>query len=199
MRLTQNTINQNPFEQFKIWYVEAANTALKLPNAVSLATVTADGQPSSRMVLLKDFDEHGFIFYTNYQSNKAIELQSNSRGALNLWWEPLHKQIRIEGRIKKVAAELSESYFAARPRESQIGAHASDQSKIVADAEFLEEQYERYEKEFSGKTIARPKHWGGYCLVPDMFEFWQGQTARMHDRIRFIKQGKRWVTQRLAP
>jgi pyridoxamine 5'-phosphate oxidase len=199
MRLTQNTINQNPFEQFKIWYAEATNTALKLPNAVSLATVTTDGQPSSRMVLLKDFDEQGFVFYTNYQSNKAIEMRSNSCGALNFWWEPLHKQIRIEGRIKKVAAELSESYFATRPRESQIGAYASDQSKIVADAEFLEQQYERYEKEFAGKAITRPEHWGGYRMVPDMFEFWQGQTARMHDRIRFIKQGKRWVIQRLAP
>lgn len=188
-----------PFEQFELWLAEAIEKNLNDPNAMVLSTCAKDGRPSSRVVLLKGFDKSGFIFYTNYDSRKGKELAENPRAALLFYWAETGKQIRIEGTVKKVAAEMSDQYFASRPRASQLGAVASPQSSPIDGREELEEKYADLEKEFDGKEITRPENWGGYIVEPEVIEFWQGRESRLHDRLRYTRTASGWQVERLAP
>jgi pyridoxamine-phosphate oxidase len=190
---------QAPFEQFELWLGEAIGKNLNDPNAMVLSTSTPDGRPSSRVVLLKGFDEAGFVFFTNYGSRKAAEIAANPRAALLFYWAETHKQVRIEGTISKVSEDASDEYFASRPRASQIGAVASPQSSVIENREQLEKKYSGLEKELEGKEIKRPATWGGYIVEPEVFEFWQGRESRLHDRLRYTKTDMGWEVERLAP
>ncbi len=199
MYLTEEKINKNPFKQFEIWFEEAKNIGLKDPNAMNVASSTKDGRPSSRMVLLKSFDENGFIFYTNYTSRKSEEIISNPKVALNFFWDALERQIRIEGEIMKVDSKISDDYFASRSRLSQLGAHASDQSKIIKNYEELNNKLDIVKEKFKNKIIPRPNHWGGFIVKPETIEFWQGHDGRLHDRLKYQKEKNDWVICRLSP
>jgi len=199
MYLTEDKINKNPFKQFEIWFEEAKNIGLKDPNAMNVASCTKDGKPSSRMVLLKGYDEDGFIFYTNYTSRKSEEILSNPKVALNFFWDALEKQIRIEGEIIKVDAKTSDAYFASRSRLSQLGAHASNQSSIIKNYDELTNKLNKAEEKFKDKIIPRPDHWGGFIVKPETIEFWQGHDGRLHDRLKYKKEKKDWVVYRLTP
>jgi len=199
MYLTEDKINKNPFKQFEIWFEEAKNIGLKDPNAMNLASCTKDGKPSSRMVLLKGYDEDGFIFYTNYTSRKSEEILSNPKVALNFFWDALEKQIRIEGEIIKVDAKTSDAYFASRSRLSQLGAHASNQSSIIKNYDELTNKLNKAEEKFKDKIIPRPDHWGGFIVKPETIEFWQGHDGRLHDRLKYKKEKNDWVVYRLSP
>lgn len=188
-----------PFEQFELWLGEAIEKNLNDPNAMVLSTSTPDGRPSSRVVLLKGFDESGFVFFTNYSSRKAEEIAANPHAALLFYWAETGKQVRIEGSVKKVADDISDAYFASRPRASQIGAVASPQSNVVESRDYLQERFTEVEKEFEGKEVERPENWGGYILEPNLFEFWQGRESRLHDRLRYTKTDSGWDINRLAP
>lgn len=190
---------QAPFEQFELWLAEAIGKNLNDPNAMVLSTSTSDGRPSSRVVLLKGFDENGFIFYTNYDSRKAGEIAENPHVALLFYWAETGKQVRIEGKIKKVPGEMSDAYFASRPRASQIGAVASPQSRVIESREQLEIEFERLKERSEEKAIDRPANWGGYIVAPETFEFWQGRENRLHDRLRYTKTADGWKVERLAP
>ena len=168
-------------------------------NAVTLATVDERARPAARIVLLKEVDDRGFVFFTNYDSRKAHDLAAHPFAALVVFWEPLHRQVRIEGAIEKVAPEESDTYFASRPRGSQIGAIASPQSRPIASREALVQWVAEAEQATGTAEPARPAHWGGYRLVPDMLELWQGQPSRLHDRVRYRREHERWVRDRLAP
>jgi pyridoxamine 5'-phosphate oxidase len=195
--LIESNLNPDPFEQFAAWFDDAAH--LPEPNAMTLATATADGRPSARMVLLKGFDRHGFVFYTNYESRKAIELDGNQRAALVFFWPQLHRQIRVEGEIERVSPEESDAYFATRPRGSQIAARASAQSRPLASREALQQRVAEVEAEFEEQPVSRPEFWGGYRVVPSIIEFWQGRPNRLHDRLRYIRRDGGWKIERLAP
>jgi len=199
MYLTEDKINKNPFKQFEIWFEEAKNIGLKDPNAMNLASCTKDGKPSSRMVLLKGYDEDGFIFYTNYTSRKSEEILSNPKVALNFFWDALERQIRIEGEIIKVDAKTSDAYFASRSRLSQLGAHASNQSSIIKNYDELTNKLNKAEEKFKDKIIPRPDHWGGFIVKPETIEFWQGHDGRLHDRLKYKKEKNDWVVYRLSP
>ncbi|XP_022159026.1 pyridoxine/pyridoxamine 5'-phosphate oxidase 1, chloroplastic isoform X2 [Momordica charantia] len=180
----EENVETNPIHQFRKWFDEAVTANLREPNAMSLSTATSDGKPSSRMVLLKGVDEDGFVWYTNYESRKAHDLAENARASLLFYWEGLNRQVRVEGSVQKVSEEESEQYFHSRPRGSQLGAIASPQSSVVAGRHVLIERYKELEDRFSnGSFIPKPKHWGGYRLKPELFEFWQGQQSRLHDRL----------------
>ena len=199
MYLTEDKINKNPFKQFEIWFEEAKNIGLKDPNAMNVASCTKDGKPSSRMVLLKGYDESGFIFYTNYTSRKSEEILSNPKVALNFFWDALERQIRIEGEIIKVDAKTSDAYFASRSRLSQLGAHASNQSNIIKNYDELTNKLNKAEEKFKDKIIPRPDHWGGFIVKPETIEFWQGHDGRLHDRLKYKKEKNDWVVYRLSP
>ena len=199
MYLTEDKINKNPFKQFEIWFEEAKSIGLKDPNAMNVASCTKDGKPSSRMVLLKGYDEDGFIFYTNYTSRKSEEILSNPKVALNFFWDALEKQIRIEGEIIKVDAKTSDAYFASRSRLSQLGAHASNQSSIIKNYDELTNKLNKAEEKFKDKIIPRPDHWGGFIVKPETIEFWQGHDGRLHDRLKYKKEKNDWVVYRLSP
>jgi len=199
MYLTEDKINKNPFKQFEIWFEEAKNIGLKDPNAMNVASCTKDGKPSSRMVLLKGYDEDGFIFYTNYTSRKSEEILSNPKVALNFFWDALERQIRIEGEIIKVDAKTSDAYFASRSRLSQLGAHASNQSSIIKNYDELTNKLNKAEEKFKDKIIPRPDHWGGFIVKPETIEFWQGHDGRLHDRLKYKKEKNDWVVYRLSP
>ena len=188
----------DPFDQFARWFDEAVKAAVPEPNAMTLATVDAAGQPSARIVLLKGVDARGFVFYSNYQSRKGRELAERPRAARLFFWVELERQVRIEGIAERVAASESDAYFAERPRGSQISAWASPQSAPVADRTWLEVQVAAITARFAG-AVARPPHWGGFRVVPSRFEFWQGRESRLHDRLVWSRQGERWAIQRLAP
>ena len=197
--LSEDDVDADPIRQFALWFHQAVETQVPEPNAMGLATVGGDGKPSLRIVLLKDFDERGFTFYTNYESRKGEQLLQNPHAALAFHWHDLERQVRIEGRVERVDAGESDAYYGIRPVKSRIGAHASAQSRPIASREQLERQFHEAEAKF-GDTPPRPGHWGGYRLIPEWVEFWQGRRSRLHDRIAYQKQADgSWQRQRLQP
>ncbi len=199
--LDENNVLQDPTKQFQIWFNEALSSNVIEPNAMTLATATKGGLPSVRVVLLKDIDKNGFTFYTNYNSQKGKEINENPHGSLLFFWPQLFRQIRIEGIIEQVSPATSEKYFHERPFESQISAWISPQSSEIGSKELLEKKYNEYEAICSGKTVPYPAFWGGYCLKPTKFEFWQGQPNRLHDRIKYVldSENDKWIICRIAP
>jgi pyridoxamine 5'-phosphate oxidase len=190
----------NPFKQFRKWFDQAREAQLPEPNAMTLATATSLGNPSARMVLLKDFDERGFVFYSNYESHKAQQLQENPWASLVFWWAELERQVRIEGRVEKVSDEESDTYFHSRPLLSQLGAWASHQSQVIDSREVLEQRLEELKVKFENQEIPRPQHWGGYRVIPTGIEFWQGRPSRLHDRLFYqLCDDGSWVIERLSP
>ncbi len=197
--LSESSFDADPFRQFKKWYVDRLKTEITYPDSVTLATSTAVGHVSARTVLLKDFSDDGFVFFTNYSSKKGQQLSQNSRAAMLFYWSESGRQVRIEGVVEKVSEEESQAYFRTRPRESQIGAWASEQSTVIPDRDFLEKRTEFYYNKFSGKPVEKPSHWGGFRLVPDWIEFWQEGDFRLHDRIIYSRNVDSWKIERLAP
>ncbi len=197
--LDEKNIHPDPFEQFILWLRDAQAANLPQYEAMALATATADGIPSIRMVLYKGMEHSELIFFTNYQSRKARELEVNPHAALLFHWGELERQIRIEGTIERLNRQASEKYFATRPRESQLGAWASKQSSALENREMLEQAFQQYQKKYEGEKISLPEFWGGYKLLPSSFEFWQGRPGRLHDRIRYRKCDSCWRIERLAP
>lgn len=197
--LSKKTIDPNPFGQFDKWFKERLNAGIPIPNTVSLGTATTDGWVSVRTVLLKDYDENGFVIFTDYNSRKGLHLSSNRRAALLFYWPESGRQVRIEGFADKVSEQESESYFKTRPRESQLSAWASEQSSVIPDRQHLEKRYAFYKNRFFDKPIDKPQRWGGFRIVPDLFEFWQEGDFRLHDRLTYTKGINVWVIERLAP
>ncbi len=198
--LTENTVAADPISQFKNWFKEALETKINEPNAMTLATVSSDGKPSARIMLLKGVEDNGFVFYTNYLSRKGKEIARNPAAAIVFFWKELERQVRIEGTLEKVSKEESERYFISRPKASQLGALASPQSQEIAGKEVLEKSLKQLEEKFSEQEIQKPSYWGGYILKPQMVEFWQGGPGRLHDRIVYKKADKtNWKIVRLAP
>ncbi len=198
--LSIEEVAAHPAQQFDQWFVEAMKSEVREPNAMTLATSSAAGRPSARTLLLKGYDEKGFVFYTNYNSKKGKELEENPFAAMVFCWLDLERQIRIEGKIEKLSEEASDQYFQSRPKGSQIGAWASPQSEIITDRSLLENNVEALKKKYeNADALPRPPHWGGYRLVPDVVEFWQGRSSRLHDRINYQLEGGEWKLERLAP
>ena len=197
--LRHTDLDVNPIEQFKKWMKEALESGFQEPTAMNLATVNAKGFPASRIVLLKDTSHLGFAFFTNYQSAKGQDMEKYPHAALNFFWVELERQVRIEGRIEKVTPEESDDYFQSRPRESRIGAWVSQQSTKIDETADLHRQYDQITEKYANQKIPRPKHWGGYRVVPHMIEFWQGRSSRLHDRFQYNKEGNDWTISRLAP
>lgn len=189
----------DPFKLFSELYTEIQKSDLEEPSAVTLATATPDGKPSARVVLLKEFDERGFVFYTNLTSRKGRELRSNPYAALCFYWEPVHHQVRVQGTVTQVAESEADAYFATRPRGSQIGAWASKQSSELEDQEALMQRFKEYEKKFSGKEVPRPDFWSGFRLTPTRMEFWKRQENRLHERTEFVRTGDGWSVTYLYP
>jgi pyridoxamine 5'-phosphate oxidase len=197
--LKEADMDPDPVAQFRVWFEKAIDADLHEPNAMILATATTDGRPSARTVLLKGYDERGFVFYTNYEGRKADEIEVNPMCALLFYWGELERQIRIEGRASRLSSEESDAYFAGRPRGSRLGAWASEQSRPVEDRSILEERVRALEAEYEGREIPRPPFWGGYRVEPDTIEFWQGRESRLHDRLVYRRSGGRWKIVRLQP
>jgi pyridoxamine 5'-phosphate oxidase len=197
--LLETDIAANPFRQFQLWFEQAVAANLAEPNAMTLATVTAAGKPSARIVLLKGFDDRGFVFYTNYNSQKGVELQAHPFAALVFLWHDLERQIRIEGKIELVSEAESTAYFHSRPVSSQLGAWASEQSTAIADRSVLENRLRQLEQEYLDRAIPKPPHWGGIRVIPQEIEFWQGRPSRLHDRLRYQLVDGIWQIARLAP
>lgn len=198
--LVEAEAHQDPFKQFKLWLDEAIAADFVEPNAMNIATVNQKGDVSSRMVLLKGFDEKGFVFFTNYNSNKSNDLDNAKKAALNIWWDKLHRQVRVNGLVEKVSRQETVEYFHSRPRGSQIGAIASEQSRVIENHAVLENEYSRLESLYDGKEIPCPDDWGGYRVIPEQFEFWQGRPNRLHDRLRYMRTSTSgWKIERLSP
>ena len=189
----------NPLAQFRTWFDTAVQAGLPEPNAMTLATATPEGRPSARIVLLKGLDARGFVFYSNYESRKGRELTSNPFAALVFLWDELERQVRIEGAVEQVAAAEADAYFASRPWGSRIGAWASAQSTPLANRAALDDQYAALAAQYEGQDVPRPPHWGGFRVVPERFEFWQGRRSRLHDRIVFSRTDDGWDTTRICP
>ena len=198
--IDEQTVDRDPLALFQRWLEEAKAARIHLAEAMTLATATPDGKPSARLVLLKQADEHGFVFYTNYKSMKARELDTNPQAALVFYWPQLERQVRVEGKVERTSATESDAYFKTRPRESQIGALASPQSEVVASREVLQQKVDELEKLYEGREVDRPEHWGGYRLHPERIEFWKGRPGRLHDRILYERHTDgSWSISRLAP
>jgi pyridoxamine 5'-phosphate oxidase len=197
-QLNENDIKKDPFSQLNLWIDEAIESKACEATAMALSTVSPDGKPSSRIVLLKELSEKGLIFFTNYESQKGKELAEHPQASLLFFWGELQRQVRIEGKVKKISESESDTYFRSRPRGSQLSALSSPQSTVIS-REKLEKQRVEFEKKYEGKDVPKPANWGGYILIPDYFEFWQGRENRLHDRLTFNKQGMDWKIERLAP
>ena len=197
--LKESDTDPNPIEQFRRWFDEALASNLHEPNAMTLATATPDGHPSARVVLLRDFDERGFVFYTNYEGRKGRELETNPYAALVFYWGELERQVRVEGRARRVPDEESDAYFELRPRGSQLGAWVSEQSRPVRDRDTLEQRLRELEAGYEGRAVPRPPFWGGYRVEPETMEFWQGRENRLHDRLRYRRSEGMWRRERLQP
>ena len=198
--LNKSDVDPDAFTQFNKWWDEAILSNIEEVNAMTLATADINGKPSARIVLLKGFDERGFIFYSNYKSHKAKDMNENNYVSLVFFWKELERQIRVEGTVSKIGMAESETYFNSRPTASKIGAWASPQSNIIASRKILEANFTEVEMNFAGKDIDIPPHWGGYVVKPNLIEFWQGRRSRLHDRIQYtIQEGTGWKMERLAP
>jgi pyridoxamine 5'-phosphate oxidase len=192
-------MTENPLERFREWFREAEQAGVEVPEAMALATADAGGAPSARMVLLKGADEDGFVFYSGYVSRKAGELEQNPRGALLFYWRPLGKQVRVEGPVERVSETESAAYFATRPHASQLAAWASQQSHPLESREELDRRYAELEREYEGRQVPLPPHWGGYRLRPNAIEFWEHRENRLHDRIRYTRAREGWRRELLSP
>jgi pyridoxamine 5'-phosphate oxidase len=197
--LLETDVAANPIEQFDKWWDEAVKSEITEVNAMTLATATTVGIPSARIVLLKGYDENGFVFFTNYQSHKGKAMEQNANVCLVFFWKELERQIRITGTVEKISAAESDAYFISRPLGSRIGAWASPQSTVIANREVIEESSKKIEQQFAGSDIPRPPHWGGYIVKPAQIEFWQGRPSRLHDRIQYSLHNGSWSIERLAP
>lgn len=198
--LDEAGVAADPIQQFGIWWQEALQSEIVEVNAMTLATANEQGVPSARIVLLKGYDERGFVFFSNYESKKAGDLQVNPMASLVFFWKELERQVRVSGRVEKVTELESDQYFQSRPEGSRIGAWASPQSTVISSRQVIEEKVEALQVSFEGKEIPRPLHWGGYRVVPSNIEFWQGRSSRLHDRIQYTLQSDdNWVIERLAP
>ena len=199
-QLSEATAGADPWQLFEQWFRLAGASGIHEPTAMSLATATPDGRPSLRVVLLKGVDRGGFTFFTNYESRKGRELAVNPHAALLFWWEPIERQVRVEGRVDKLPAADSDEYYQSRPLGSRLGAWASEQSRVLPDRAVLDQRFAELQAEYSESSPDRPAFWGGYRLVPDLFEFWQGGVNRLHDRLRYRRQDDtRWHRERLSP
>ncbi|MFN6946068.1 MAG: pyridoxamine 5'-phosphate oxidase [Cytophagaceae bacterium] len=196
--LSESQTNKNPLLQFDHWLNEALDANVAEATAMIFSTVSSDNRPSSRVLLLKGINDNGLVFFTNYQSRKGQELNNNNAGSITFFWPELERQVRIEGFVEKINVEESEEYFYSRPFDSRIGAYISPQSKEISKEE-LEKRYREAKEKFTEDSLKKPEHWGGYCLVPDYYEFWQGRPGRLHDRICYIKDKDEWAKKRLAP
>ena len=197
--LDEKIIDKDPIAEFARWMKEVIDKKLPEPNVMVLSTVSEERKPSSRVLLLRGFDENGFVFFTNYHSKKGKDIDRNPNASMNFFWHDAEKQVRVEGVLEKISAEESDAYFKSRPRESQLGAWTSQQSESVGSRAELEKKYKETEEKFKGVDVPRPPHWGGYLLKPDVIEFWQGRPSRLHDRIQYTLKNEKWVIERLAP
>jgi pyridoxamine 5'-phosphate oxidase len=198
--LIESSAADNPVQQFRQWWNEAIESRVDEVNAMTLATASADGMPSARIVLLKGFDDRGFVFFTNYASFKGMQLEENPRACLVFFWKELERQVRVTGIVEKISAEESDAYYNSRPEASRIGAWASPQSQVIPGREWLQQEFIQQEKEKAGTGIGRPPHWGGYIVRPVIIEFWQGRPSRLHDRLQYtVQDNGTWKRERLAP
>ncbi|MBW4593895.1 MAG: pyridoxamine 5'-phosphate oxidase [Brasilonema angustatum HA4187-MV1] len=198
--LSEKDVNSNPFIQFRQWFDQALAAQLPEPNAMTVATATLNGMPSARIVLLKGFDQRGFIFYTNYNSHKGQELAENPQASLVFWWAELERQVRISGSVEKVSENESDEYFYSRPLNSRLGAWASEQSQVIKSRELLEQRMQELQIQYQKQDVKRPPHWGGLRVIPTEIEFWQGRSNRLHDRLFYTRvDDGSWKIQRLSP
>jgi len=198
--LLESTVAPNPIEQFRAWWKQAVAADIMEPNAMTLATASADGMPAARIVLLKDFDQEGFVFFTNYTSYKGLQLLENPKACLVFFWKELERQVRIVGLAAKLPPAQSDEYFLSRPQGSQVGAIASPQSQVIESRQWLDERYQSIAEKSANTTLKRPDNWGGYKIQPVVIEFWQGRPSRLHDRIQYsLEEGGSWKIERLAP
>lgn len=198
--LLETDVAKNPVDQFGKWWTQAVNSQIDEVNAMTLATASSDGIPSARIVLLKGFDQNGFVFFTNYKSYKALQIEENPKACLVFFWKELERQVRITGLVKKIDEKKSDEYFFSRPQKSQIGACASPQSQVIESRNWLDKKFAELTEELKEKKLQRPLHWGGFVVTPVIIEFWQGRQSRLHDRIQYtIQQDGSWKIERLAP
>ncbi len=199
LSLSEGELDPDPIRQFHRWFEEATLSEIPEPNAMVLATASPDARPSARIVLLRGYDERGFVFFTNYESRKGRELDANPHAALAFHWHDLERQVRVEGPVVRISVEESDAYFQSRPAGSRLGAWASRQSEVIADRQILEARIRALELQYADGRIPRPEHWGGYRVVPTVIEFWQGRPSRLHDRLRYTRSEGGWLIERLAP